>query len=209
MTAGASPARHGAAKAAPPTPAESIGAGGLVLRPWRPDDDVDEVITGWSDAETQRWMAFQTAPVESAEQVRTWLASRAESWQAGHELGFAVRDAGTAALLGSVSLHFVDRRMGGAMVGYWTMPAARGKGVATASLRAITRWAFDRVRLHRVYLGHDPDNVASCRVALRCGFAPEATLREAFRRLDGCFRDEHLHARLATDPEPETVGANA
>ena len=52
--------------------------------------------------------------------------------------------------------------------------------------------------------GHALGHTASCRIAQRCGFPYEGTLRDAMweaGRRDA-FRDEHLHARIATDPEP-------
>lgn len=191
--------------AALPGPVE-VHAGELLLRPWQPEDDPAELILALTDPEMQRWMPYQTAPVEDAEGARSWLVQRAENWRSGIEPSFAVRDDASGVLLGGVSLHFVDLRMGKAMVGYWTAPTARRRGVAAGALSAATTWAFDSVGLHRVYLCHDPENTASCRVALRCGYAAEGTRREAFRRTDGRFADEHVHARLVTDPDPETVG---
>lgn len=189
-----------------PGPVE-VTAGELLLCPWQPDDDPHEVIVALNDPETQRWMPYQTAPVEDADGARSWLVQRAENWRGGIEPSFAVREHASKTLLGGISLHFVDLRMGKAMVGYWTAPAARRRGVAAGALTAATRWAFERVGLHRVYLCHDPENTASCRVALRAGYQLEGIRREAFRRADGRFADEHVHARLVTDPDPETVGA--
>ncbi|TGB15201.1 hypothetical protein E4099_07255 [Streptomyces palmae] len=34
------------------------------------------------------------------------------------------------------------------------------------------------------------------------GGVPEGTLRDSHRFGDGAYHDEHLHARLAADPEP-------
>ncbi len=43
---------------------------------------------------------------------------------------------------------------------------------------------------------HSTRNEASCKVALAAGFAPEGTLRESGKHVDGWY-DMHLHARLA------------
>jgi RimJ/RimL family protein N-acetyltransferase len=57
-------------------------------------------------------------------------------------------------------------------------------------------------------LGHGIGHEASCRIAERCGFRYEGTLRgamwEAGRR--DAWRDVHCHARLATDPDPAWRG---
>jgi ribosomal-protein-alanine N-acetyltransferase len=81
---------------------------------------------------------------------------------------------------------------------YWVMPAQRGSGVAARAARALTRWAFDVVGLHRVVLQHSTANLASCRVAAKLGFPVEGTLRGALLHADG-WHDAHVHARLRID----------
>ena len=58
-------------------------------------------------------------------------------------------------------------------------PAARHRGVATESLRQLTRWAFDR-GMQRVTALISTDNAASSRVAEKVGMR----LVERFRRTD-------------------------
>jgi RimJ/RimL family protein N-acetyltransferase len=66
----------------------------------------------------------------------------------------------------------------------------------------VTRFCFARVGLRRLQLFHAVDNPASCATARSAGFRLEGTLRQGYRYHDGVIRDEHLHARLASDPEP-------
>lgn len=83
---------------------------------------------------------------------------------------------------------------------YWVLPEARGGGVAVRAARAVTRWSFDVVGLHRMLLQHSTANLSSCRVAVKLGFPLEGTARGAFLQADG-WHDAHVHALLATDPE--------
>ena len=87
------------------------------------------------------------------------------------------------------------------------LPEARGRAVATRALVLAARWAFDGdggLGLHRLELGHAVGHDASCRIAERCGFPYEGTLRGAMFEAgrQDAFRDVHLHGRLATDTEP-------
>ena len=50
-------------------------------------------------------------------------------------------------------------------------------------------------------------NPASCAVALRAGYPLEGLLRQSFVYGDGQRYDEHLHARLVTDPPPVIAGS--
>lgn len=85
---------------------------------------------------------------------------------------------------------------------YWLARPARGNGYATRSLATIAQWAFCEQHLHRLELGHRTDNVASCGVALRAGFAVEGLQREKLRHGSRRY-DVETHARLATDPAPD------
>lgn len=91
-----------------------------------------------------------------------------------------------------------------AHVGYWVLPEARGRGVATRALSLASRLAFGELGLHRLELGHALGHEVSCRVAERGGYRYEGTLRGAMFEAgrQDAFRDAHLHARLASDPEP-------
>jgi RimJ/RimL family protein N-acetyltransferase len=98
-----------------------------------------------------------------------------------------------------VSLHKIDADQADAEIGYWIAPWARRQGWATRSLIVASRFGIDRLGLHRVYLYHAVENVASCGVARRARFVLEGTLRQSFRYADGVYHDEHLHAVLASD----------
>ncbi|MER5701521.1 GNAT family N-acetyltransferase [Micromonospora sp. NPDC002296] len=170
-----------------------LAAPGLLLRPWRAADAPD-VLAALGDPEVATWNP--QGDMDEA-RARDWVRRRAD-WSSGEHMSLAVADPGDAELLGAVSLHRIDG--GNASIGYWTVPAARGRGVATGSVRRLTTWAFAALGLHRIELCHAVPNVASCRVAGRAGYLVEGTLRESYRYGDGRRHDEHLHARLATDP---------
>ncbi|WP_088979666.1 GNAT family N-acetyltransferase [Micromonospora coxensis] len=171
-----------------------ITAPGLLLRPWRVED-APAVLDALREPAIARWNPRRRVTDDLAG-ARDWIRYRAD-WSGGDHVSLAVTSAADGVLLGSVSLHQIHGE--DASIGYWTVPAARGAGVASRAVVALTTWAFAELRLHRVELCHAVDNPASCRVAERAGYRAEGTLREAFRYGDGLRHDEHLHARLATD----------
>jgi RimJ/RimL family protein N-acetyltransferase len=122
------------------------------------------------------------------------------TWTSQHASG-SCRDH-DGSVIGQVSLHHLDLGSGNGEIGYWMVARARGRGIGAACVDAATRYAFDVLELHRVELFHAVENEASCRLALRCGYAVEGTLREAYEYGDGVRHDEHLHARLRSDPDP-------
>ena len=65
-----------------------------------------------------------------------------------------------------------------------------------------TRLVFDRFGWHRIELYHAVENERSCGVAKRAGYPPEGVKRSAMSYpVDGRRSDEHLHARLVSDPD--------
>jgi [ribosomal protein S5]-alanine N-acetyltransferase len=58
-----------------------------------------------------------------------------------------------------------------------TLPSARGRGVATAALTALTRFAWTIPGLYRIELYIEPWNTSSIRAAERAGYEREGPLR--------------------------------
>jgi RimJ/RimL family protein N-acetyltransferase len=174
-----------------------LPVGDLLLRPFR-GDDLAAVWAAVQDPDTRRWNAAGTGSVDD---VRSFLARRRD-WSEGDHASWAVVDAADS-LLGSVSLHSIDRVQAGAEIGYWTVPAARGRGVAPRVVDTACRWAFAVLPVDRVQLFHAVENEASGRVAAKAGFTLEGHLRRSFRYGDGLKHDELLWGRLSDDPVPE------
>jgi RimJ/RimL family protein N-acetyltransferase len=179
---------------APIEPVE-LTAGPLRLRPWR-EDDLDAYWAALQDPDLRLWNG---SGVESRDDLAAMLARRRD-WSTGDHASWAVVDATTGELLGSVSVHRIDRTEDDAEIGYWTLPAARGRGIAGAAVDAACRWAFTELGLERIELCHAAENPASGRVAEKAGFTLEGRLRRSHRYGDGRRHDELLWARLRDDP---------
>ena len=103
-------------------------------------------------------------------------------------------EADSDVLLGRAALKHLEFADGTADVAYWTVPAARGKGVCPRAVDAMASWAFT-AGFRRLDLEHAVGNTASCRVAEKTGFAAEGVRRSAWLLADGRC-DVHAHARL-------------
>ncbi|WP_328654169.1 GNAT family N-acetyltransferase [Micromonospora sp. NBC_00330] len=187
---------------APALPAGSLAAQeqphlpvrpGLALRPWR-DDDAPTVRAAFNCPQIQRWHVRR---IDGDDEARAWTAQWSSRWRDETAASWAIVDADDRPL-GQVGLRGVLLVEASAHLSYWLVPAARGRGIATEALGALTRWSFTRAGLHRLALEHSTVNTASCRVATRADFLVEGVLRGSVRHADG-WHDMHLHARLRTD----------
>ncbi len=173
------------------------------LRLRAPDDgDAGPALALMTDPETARWNA--AASVVDLESARTWCAGLADR-SGGQHASWIIADRDSDMMLGAVSIHSINPVQRDAEIGYRVMPAARGRGVATEAVAAASAWAFDNLGLVRIELAHAVPNEASCVVAVRCGYQLEGRMRQSFVYGDGRRYDEHLHARLASDPPPEPM----
>ncbi|HEX8497899.1 MAG TPA: GNAT family protein [Actinomycetales bacterium] len=66
-----------------------------------------------------------------------------------------------------------------AEVGYWAVPAHRGRGHTTAAVELFSRWLLSEQGFERIELRAAVGNVASQRVAQKAGFLQEGILRNA------------------------------
>lgn len=82
-----------------------------------------------------------------------------------------------------------------AEVGYWLGEDFWGRGIATAALVRITRYAFDELGLLRVFATPIVWNPASCRVLEKAGFEREGIMRNACIKA-GTVADMALYAKV-------------
>jgi RimJ/RimL family protein N-acetyltransferase len=145
------------------------------LRPWQPGD-VPALLAAHRDPALRRWLGTRVADEDEA---RVWIERQAADRAAGVRLAYAVLVDGFDVPVGHVVLKGLAPDSDRAEVGYWTAPAARGRGVVGAALHAILAEATALPRavpLRRFELMHAQGNEASCRVAQKAGFALGAVL---------------------------------
>jgi RimJ/RimL family protein N-acetyltransferase len=191
--------------ATPSAPPDDTGAGtnlhlgDLRLRPWR-TTDLDALVEACQDPAIARWVAIPQ-PYTPAE-ARTFIEEAAATWRDGTVAAFAIVAAETDELLGAVSRFGPDGHH--ATIGCWVRREARGRGVGTRSLRAVTDWTFattDVIRMDAFIL---VGNTVSERMTERAGFRREGVLR-AWELIRGLPTDCVVYSRLRTDRDGDEV----
>lgn len=152
----------------PPAPELSDGPE-LVLRRPLPED-LDDIVAQCQDPEFQHWT---TIPVPYREtDAQEFLRRVADGWRANVAV-FAIVCQGRYA--GGVDLRLDG--VGGAEVGFGLGPWARGKGVMSRALRLALAWGFELRGVEVVHWRAQVGNWPSRRVAERCGFRMDGTVR--------------------------------
>jgi RimJ/RimL family protein N-acetyltransferase len=152
----------------------------LILRPPKLGDEtpLNEAINRSLPA-LQRWMPWAVDP--SFEPTQRFVKAGAESWSNEQAKDFPM-----------VVIHKAFNQIIGASgfnersnplvpmyeIGYWLDTQYTGLGLATEAVSALTTFAFKSFNAVRVQVVMQADNYASRRIAEKCGFVLEATLKK-------------------------------
>lgn len=164
----------------------------ILLRTWRMAD-APALEAACQDPEIAHWIPFVPRPYTRAD-AEVYLRGCLESNE-DERCPFAIVSPESDELLGSIDIGLNSHQYRG-HVGYWVVAAARGRGVCTAALRLVSRWALEDLELQRLELITDPDNRASQRVAEKAGYRREGVLRAHLRHPDGRIRDSVMFSLL-------------
>lgn len=170
----------------------------VLLRPWR-SADADAVFAACQDDEIQRWTLVPT-PYAHSDAVAFVNQLAPAAWEDGGAT-FAVVDAATSSLVGSIGAHAMSHEV--VDVGYWTAPAGRGRGLTSDALRTLSRWFLSDGGAARIELVIEPANTASIRVAQAAGFMPEGLLRQRLV-VQGRRADVIMYSMLGSDAPPHS-----
>jgi [ribosomal protein S5]-alanine N-acetyltransferase len=110
------------------------------------------------------------------------------------EVRFAVTLRENGRLIGGVGLRLIEPHQQ-AELGYWLGVPFWGKAYATEAARAMLRYGFEQLNLHRIFATHFKQNSASGRILKKLGMRHEGCQREHFRKWDQ-FVDLELYGIL-------------
>jgi RimJ/RimL family protein N-acetyltransferase len=157
--------------------------------------------------------ALNEAIVESIAELRPWMPwaqsvptpEESEAYSRRARSRFLLREdlplrfflKQTGQFVGSSGLHRIDWEVPKFEIGYWVRTSMAGRGYVTEAVGAIADFALQKLSAQRVEIRCDERNDRSCRVAERCRFELEATLRRDSRAPDGTLRNTRVYTRLA------------
>ena len=130
---------------------------------------------------------------QSREFVEFAIRQSKERPRKGFELAAIWKDSGK--LIGGCGLRIRDETHGEGDIGYALRPDQWRKGLGTEAARALLRFGFTTLRLHRIFATCHVDNVASAHVLEKAGMRREGHLKKCLRQRDG-WRDSYLYAIL-------------
>ncbi len=147
----------------------------LVLRPFELADAPDvQRLAGDRDIASTTLLIPHPYEEGLAEQ---WIATHSEGFESDTAATLAVTLRSTGELMGAISLT-IQRDNERAEMGYWIGKPFWNKGYGTEAARETLRFAFEDLRLNRVYAHHMTRNPSSGRIMQKLGMTREGQLRQ-------------------------------
>lgn len=163
----------------------------IILRAVR-ESDLDALFDLWSDLELR------------GENYPMFLPSQVEFRKRFEEHGLLEENRGTLAVcvgdrVAGVINFYPVLYYAGFELGYILFHQEdRNRGYMTEAVQLLSRYLFATKTINRLQIAAFPENAASKRVALKCGFTFEGTLRGAVFN-GGRYRDVELYSLLRSE----------
>jgi ribosomal-protein-alanine N-acetyltransferase len=165
----------------------------LVLRDFR-EADWKSVHDYASDLEVVRYMDWGPNTVEETRSfIRRAIAYQQEQHRSVYDLAVVLTPQNV--LVGGCGIHVSNPDGREGWIGYVLNRNFWGRGYATETAKALLKFGFSQLNLHRVFATCDPSNVASANVLEKIGMQREGYLRE-HKWAKGKWRDSLLYAIL-------------
>ena|SRR3990167_10623079 len=107
------------------------------------------------------------------EAAENWIAKKSDE----PYLQLIILDKHTNEFIGATSFHHYNWKIPYVETGYWIRTSKSGNGYVTEATNAITQYAFKQLKVKRIALTCDPDNVKSKNIAERLGYTLEGRLK--------------------------------
>jgi len=171
---------------------------GIYLRPPRAADFAEwrELRLG-SRGFLQPWEPAWPADDLTRAAFRRRLIAYARDRELGAAYPFFVIRSADHALTGGITLSNVRRGVAqtGA-IGYWCGRPFTRQGHTLAAVRAMMRFAFRQLGLHRLEAACIPENAPSRALLVKAGFVEEGYAK-AYLKINGAWRDHLLFGQLS------------
>jgi len=156
-------------------------------------------LRGESRAFLEPWEPRWTAEELDRATWRHRMHRYRDDYAQGLAIAFFIFERQSGKLAGGITLGNIRHGVSqSAHIGYWIGERYAGRGLMTESVKLLSRFAFDTLRLHRIEAACIPGNTRSIRVLEKAGFQREGLLR-SYLRINGFWQDHYLYARIVDD----------
>lgn len=137
-------------------------------------------------------------PFQNTEESEWFINYYSDAFARQEAIRWGVALKSNTAVIGTCGFHALSKRHHRAEVGYELHPDYWRQGIMSEAVRAILRFGFRQMGLHRIEANVDPNNAISANLLRKLGFKEEGYLRERFND-NGRFVDDWYFSLLARE----------
>ncbi len=160
----------------------------LIIRPAQSSDGKilnDAIVESYDDLhQFMEWCDH----LPSLEESEKYAKEAAQNWIDKNNdepyLQLVILDKNTSDFIGATSFHHYNWSIPSVETGYWVRKKYSGQGYMREATNAITQYAFKQLKVHRIALTCDPDNIKSKNIAEKLGYTLEGRLKNHRRKPD-------------------------
>lgn len=160
-------------------------------------DDWPAVLAYQRDPRYLRYYEWEDRTAEDVKDfVQMFVDQQQQQPRTRFQLAVTLKDGGR--LIGNAGIRLGSAGSHEAEIGYELAPEEWGHGYATEAARAIVRFGFEELGLHRIGAWTVADNTASARVLEKVGMTVEGRLRD-YQRFKGRYWDVVMYGMIRED----------
>ncbi|MGN0675287.1 MAG: GNAT family N-acetyltransferase [Oscillospiraceae bacterium] len=168
----------------------------LILRRFEYTDD-DAMLKYWI-ADEKLQALYSEPAYTTKEAVRELLDKYIGSYMREDYYRWAVILKENGKCIGQIAYFLVDSKNRFAEIEYCIGSEFQCRGLATEATKAVIKYGFEKIDLHKVQICHKSINIPSKRVIEKCGFTYEGTLRDYFF-MNGQYVDRLYYSILRSE----------
>jgi len=160
-------------------------------------DDADDMLKYWiADEKVQSLYCEPVYQTKTA--VLELLGKYISVYEKENYYRWAIILKETDECIGQIACFLIDDNNHFVEIEYCVGTLFQNRGFVTEAVKAVTRFGFERLNLHKIQVSHKAGNIASKRVIEKCGFVFEGTLRDYFYT-DNSYVDRLFYSILRDD----------
>jgi len=165
----------------------------LILRKFDPSDRTDMLELWAADPNIQH--SYGEPVYITLDEVNSLLNKYIVSYQNLDYYRWAIIEKTNGRCIGQIAFFLVDSINNFSEIEYCISADFQCMGYATEATKAIIKYGFEEINLHKIQICHKSNNLASKRVIEKCGFTFEGSLRDFFF-INGKYYDRLYYSIL-------------
>ena len=144
----------------------------------------------------ERFFAGTVLRTQSMEDAELFLQEIVKRIENRDYLAYVIVDNQTGGFVGFMDLKNIEWRVPKSEIGFYIDEAYEGKGITTRALNQLCEYCFEDLGFEKLFLRTHESNEGARKVASRCGFEMEGTLRRDYKTSSGELVDVLYYGKI-------------